>query len=62
MWEIRAFPHNSLVVKNIGTQPIKITDILVNERIECSATSPIELTGVLLSNDRTASRSGISFG
>jgi hypothetical protein len=42
--EVRAFPNNSLVIKNVGTQPIKITDVLVNERLECSAISPIELT------------------
>jgi hypothetical protein len=41
--EVRAFPDNIFVIKNIGTQPIDVLDILVNERLDCSAIAPIEL-------------------
>jgi hypothetical protein len=37
--EVRSF-GSSLVVKNIGTGPTKITDIMINERTDCSALTP----------------------
>jgi hypothetical protein len=40
--EVRAFPGNFLLIKNIGTQPIKVLDIMVNERLDCSVVAPIE--------------------
>jgi hypothetical protein len=46
--EVRAFPDNTLVVKNIGNQPIKVIDMVVNQRQDCSAVAPIELKEGLL--------------
>ena len=46
--EVRAFQDNTFVVKNIGNQPIKVIDLVVNERQDCSAVAPIELKEGLL--------------